>query len=1273
MRASSSLRALAPLVLLAACGVDLKLGANAKVTCGSDAECPAGWVCPVTLGRCVQPGGDVTAPALVPSSLAVTPGRVGLAPVTLQVAFQVTEPLARDPEVSLRLSGAAAPTRPLALVSRDEATHGYVFSYTPAPGTDPEGDVALVARLVDLAGNEGRVDLPRVAIFDFTPPALAVDAGGAPVATVTLTPPATSPLAAVTAVTVGTVLRVDFAAAETLAGGASAPTVALGTGGSALALEQLSGNGLSYVYRAVAGAGLPEGPAPLTAHLVDLAGNAADVALGTVEVKTQPPSSPAVGTADAILFHRVPWGSEATGGAEAYFLRGLPGAVPANALVVVYSDPLVVTSAATLVGREVARTWADATGAFGGDVGDPHPFPLYMGDSPDVYVAAVDGAGNVSDADGVAANGAQAALVRDVAWTATMIGKVPGRTFPNPHAFEARPVWTASLAQNGSAPVATPADVGLQDGVLASVRGAPHWLPARTYGPLGYRSDVAMAHDPVRGCRVAFGGQSWDGCDAGFYCGQYESCRGSAWRTPAIADPEGDGNPSLSAGLPMVFAGGRGTSVLHDGTDLWEWNGASWRKVVMSNAPGTGPAARTGQAIAYDEARQRLVLFGGVAAQGGAFLGDTWETDFRSWTRVCTACVAGTTAPPARSAHALVYDPIRKVTVLVGGRLSNTPTFDAGTWTWDGAAGAWTRRCNTGTCATVGQRERAAATFDPALGHVVLFGGYTAGGMDGSTFEWDGTAWTQKCTTAPCNASTPAARAQASMFHDLDRRRTVLFGGQVGSFGTVPECYSNFCGTEWEWDGSAWTQVVAPASGPPAASGVTPVYDPVRDRVVLFGGQVGSGYSSATYLWDGAQWSNATPATVPPARAHYAAAWIQSSSTSGYLWMANGDDAGGPTTSTAWWSGTNWYNYGTYPSARTGAAMAMSTRTSAGAVLFGGRDAAYTSLCDTWEYLSGTGAWTQVRNNACGTAVDPSARYGHAMIRALGGTGAFASQPVVMFGGLSTSGTVNDLWTWNGATTGSWTLASADGAPSSTKPPRRTEAGLLFDTARNRVLMFGGNYGPAVSNVNCVDNWGGLACHDYWEWSGAGWTRLWPVDLYGDGSPTPGALAGIAYDTTRKLGVGVETAGAAFRTWWWHGGAGERPGEVMSVVFDAAQVVRPFDVQDVAVTWVGGGSGAPGGVVTPGATVQVWDNSAWRPLVSSSTASPGAPETLAWTLSGDSTYGTIPAGERRRFMVGDQRVMTFALTPNAASGSADGMGEVATDYAEVTVRYRLGP
>ena len=356
---NATIRVLAGFALVASlvasgCKVKLELPGGAQVLCSSDSDCPGGTICRTSLGKCVAPGGDVTAPELLTGTLQVTPARVGGNTAAITVSFQVSEALATDPAVSLGLAGAGQ-TRTMSLTSKDTGTHSYVFAYAPAPASDAEGDASLVVNLVDTTGNQGHAEIPRVTVLDFTPPGLALDAGNAPVVSIGLTPPATSPLRDVTAATVGTKLRVDFAASETLAGGADSPVVTLGTGPSAVTLTQLSGNGLSYVYQATMGAGFPEGPAPLTAHLVDLAGNGADVSLGTVQVKTTPPTAPAVGAADALLFHRLPWGSDATGGAEAYYMRGRPGSVPANALLVVYSSSDVIAGG-VLVGREIGRS-----------------------------------------------------------------------------------------------------------------------------------------------------------------------------------------------------------------------------------------------------------------------------------------------------------------------------------------------------------------------------------------------------------------------------------------------------------------------------------------------------------------------------------------------------------------------------------------------------------------------------------------------------------------------------------------------------------------------------------------------------------------------------------------------------------------------------------------------------------------------------------------------------------------------------------------------------
>src|SRR2546423_1501894 len=74
---------------------------------------------------------------------------------------------------------------------------------------------------------------------------------------------------------------------------------------------------------------------------------------------------------------------------------------------------------------------------------------------------------------------------------------------------------------------------------------------------------------------------------------------------------------------------------------------------------------------------------------------------------------------------------------------------------------------------------------------------------------------------------------------------------------------------------------------------------------------------------------------------------------------------------------------------------------------------------------------------------------------------------VVVFGGESTAGLSGETWTWNGT---SWTLAARSG------PPARTGSAAVYDSGRGRIVLFGGDTGTARLS-------------DTWEWDGAAWTQ----------------------------------------------------------------------------------------------------------------------------------------------------------------------------------------
>ena len=82
-------------------------------------------------------------------------------------------------------------------------------------------------------------------------------------------------------------------------------------------------------------------------------------------------------------------------------------------------------------------------------------------------------------------------------------------------------------------------------------------------------------------------------------------------------------------------------------------------------------AARYRPALAYDAARERVVLYGGWDTTDT--FGETWEFDGSDWTQAASELQS----PPARSDPALTYDEARGRVVLFGGN-SDVDQLDDG-------------------------------------------------------------------------------------------------------------------------------------------------------------------------------------------------------------------------------------------------------------------------------------------------------------------------------------------------------------------------------------------------------------------------------------------------------------------------------------------------------------------------------------------------------------------------------------------------------------------
>jgi hypothetical protein len=87
---------------------------------------------------------------------------------------------------------------------------------------------------------------------------------------------------------------------------------------------------------------------------------------------------------------------------------------------------------------------------------------------------------------------------------------------------------------------------------------------------------------------------------------------------PTTSDAASDDVVDRDAGSGELFGGDGENGVL---ADLWGWDGATWIEIETDD----GPPARSRHAMAYDSARDRIVLFGGNQGEYANQWGDTWE------------------------------------------------------------------------------------------------------------------------------------------------------------------------------------------------------------------------------------------------------------------------------------------------------------------------------------------------------------------------------------------------------------------------------------------------------------------------------------------------------------------------------------------------------------------------------------------------------------------------------------------------------------------------
>lgn len=220
--------------------------------------------------------------------------------------------------------------------------------------------------------------------------------------------------------------------------------------------------------------------------------------------------------------------------------------------------------------------------------------------------------------------------------------------------------------------------------------------------------------------------------------------------------------------------------------------------------------------------------------------------------------------PEPRGGHDMVYHSKSDRSVLFGGfpGPGGAPTVFADTWAYNTNVNAWIDLAPEGGPPG---RTSHAMEYDAQSDRVVLFGG--VGVTDGAfvelndtwAYDWDNNTWSDM---NPPTA--PSPRLGHRMAYDAGSDLIVLLGGHVGSGPSTA-----FLRNVWVYDldANTWEDVTSEPL-PAGANHHGMVYDVTSNRIVAFGGESAAGLHQETWIYETAAgtWTPTDPPSQPPPR-----------------------------------------------------------------------------------------------------------------------------------------------------------------------------------------------------------------------------------------------------------------------------------------------------------------------------------------------------------------------------------------------------------------------
>ncbi len=301
--------------------------------------------------------------------------------------------------------------------------------------------------------------------------------------------------------------------------------------------------------------------------------------------------------------------------------------------------------------------------------------------------------------------------------------------------------------------------------------------------------------------------------------------------------------------------------------------------------PAGSPVEREAHSAVYDEAHNRMIIFGG--RNGSGSLNDAWILSNADGLGGSPSWIPLTSSvgPSPRAFHSAVYDSANNRMIVFGGEPSSNDV-----WVLSNANGlggtppTWTQLTFPTGASLPSRRLGQSAVYDAANNRMIIFGGEMSLGVFSAILDdiWvlsnaNGLGGTPTWTQLP-PAGAIMGREMHSAIYDAAHNRMVVFGGFASNFALAQDVWvlsnaNGLAGTP------VWTQL-SPTGAIPSRDLHSAVYDTSINRMTVFGGIANFAFANDVWVLSNANglggtpaWTQLTPTGGPSVREGHSAVY----------------------------------------------------------------------------------------------------------------------------------------------------------------------------------------------------------------------------------------------------------------------------------------------------------------------------------------------------------------------------------------------------------------